>query len=320
MTRIASEDDFLALVDRHFPREHTGVLLGRGDDAAGVAWPGASCVTTDLFLEDVHFRRAYFAPEDVGYKAVAVNVSDVAAMGCLPTGFVLGLVCPEAMGLDFWDGVLRGMALAAAPFDLPLVGGDLDGGAMIGIAVTIWGRPGPTGRVLTRGTCRPGDILFAVGPLGLARMGLTVLEQNDPAAATHYPVATAAHLRPTPRVMAGLALAGLDGVTAAMDVSDGLARDLPRLLAPGTGAALAIAPQACHPELAAWAAANGRDPVLELVTGGEDYALLGAVAPDDWPSVARAVPEAWPLGHVREEPGITVNGQPLAFRGFDHFG
>ena len=80
MTRIASEDDFLALVDRHFPREHAGVLLGRGDDAAVVDWPGAACVTTDLFLEDVHFRRAYFAPEDVGYKSVAVNVSDVAAM------------------------------------------------------------------------------------------------------------------------------------------------------------------------------------------------------------------------------------------------
>ena len=105
-----------------------------------------------------------------------------------------------------------------------------------------------------------------------------------------------------------------------MDVSDGLARDLPRMLAPGTGAALTIAPEACHPELCAWAAANSSDPILDLVLGGEDYALLGAVAPDDWPRVAKAVPGAWQLGCVRDKPGITVNGQSLTSRGFDHFG
>jgi thiamine-monophosphate kinase len=216
--------------------------------------------------------------------------------------------------------VLAGMAAATAPFDLPLLGGDLDRGPMVGIAVTVWGRPGPTGRVLTRGSCRPGDVLFAVGGLGLARVGLAVLEQGDPEAALRYPAATAAHLRPTPQVAAGLALAGISGVTAAMDVSDGLARDLPRLLATGTGAALAIAPDACHPELAAWAGKSGRDPVLELVTGGEDYALLGTVSPDAWPLVARTVPEAWRIGLVTETPGITVNGRPLDARGFDHFG
>jgi len=320
MTRIASEDDFLALVDRYFPREHAGVLLGRGDDAAVVDWPGAACVTTDLFLEDVHFRRAYFAPEDVGYKSVAVNVSDVAAMGCQPVGFVLGLICPAGIGLDYWGGVLAGMAAATAPFDLPLVGGDLDRGPMLGISVTIWGRPGPSGRVLTRETCRPGDILFAVGALGLARVGLHALERDGLQATTRFPVATAAHLRPMPQVAAGLALATINGVSAAMDVSDGLARDLPRMLAPGTGAALTIAPEVCHPELCAWATANGSDPILDLVLGGEDYALLGAVAPDDWPRVAKAVPEAWAIGHVREKPGITVNGQSLTSRGFDHFG
>lgn len=320
MSRITSEDDFLALVDRHFPRAHPGVVLGRGDDAAVVAWPGATCVTTDLFLEDVHFRRAYFSPADVGYKAVAVNVSDVAAMGCAPIGFVLGLICPEGIGADYWDALLGGMAAATAPFDLPLVGGDLDRGPLVGLSVTLWGRPGPTGRVLTRGTARPGDVLFAVGPLGLARAGLTVLEARGPAAAADYPRAVAAHLRPAPRVAAGLALAGIAGVSACLDVSDGLARDLPRLLGPGRGADLAIPAQAMPPEIVALARETGRDPLAELVAGGEDYALLGAVADGDWPAVAEAVPEAWRLGRVTDREAVTVNGRAPAARGFDHFG
>jgi thiamine-monophosphate kinase len=320
MTHFTSEDDFLALVDRHFPRRGAGVVLGRGDDAAVVAWPEATCVTTDLFLEDVHFRRSYFSPRDAGYKALAVNVSDVAAMGGWPLGFVLGLLCPEAVGADFWDGVLAGLAEAAAPFDLPLVGGDLDRGPMVGISITLWGRPGPSGRWLTRGTARPGDRLFAVGPLGLARAGLTALEGQGQAAGTRYPAAVAAHLRPQPQVAAGLALAELAGVTACMDVSDGLARDLPRLLPPGAGAELAIDRTAIHPEILALAEALGRDPILELVAGGEDYALLGAVPPADWPAVRQALPHALALGRVRAEPGITVNGAPLAARGFDHFG
>jgi thiamine-monophosphate kinase len=323
MTHITSEDDFLVLVDRHFPRQAEGVLLGRGDDAAVVAWPGRVCVTTDLFLEDVHFRRSYFSPRDAGYKALAVNISDVAAMGGWPLGFVLGLVCPDTVGAAYWDEVLAGLAEAAAPFALPLLGGDLDRGPLVGISITLWGRPGPEGRFLTRGTARPGDVLFAVGELGLARAGLTALERFGSAAGKRFPAAVAAHLRPTPRIAAGLALAGLAGqagLTACMDVSDGLARDLPRLLPPGTGAALDLDRAAVHPEIAALAGELGRDPLLERVIGGEDYALLGAVDPDGWPQVRRAVPEAVALGRMRPEPGLVVNGLPLAERGFDHFG
>jgi len=320
MTRITSEDDFLALVDRHFPRRAPGVLLGRGDDAAVVAWPERVCVTTDLFLEGVHFRRDYFSPADIGYKALAVNLSDVAAMGGTPIGCVLGLICPPDADAAFWDGVLAGLAAAAAPAEVPLVGGDLSAGDRVGLAITVWGKPGAAGRFLTRGTATPGDTLFAVGPLGLARAGLFALERDGTNAAADVPAAVAAHLRPTPRLAAGTRLADLPGVTACMDVSDGLARDLPRLLAPGTGAALHLDRARVHPEAARLAEAQGRDPVLELVAGGEDYALLGAVGANDWPAVAREVPEAWPLGRVLDVPGINLNGAPLAARGFDHFG
>lgn len=320
MTRITSEDDFLALVDRHFPRRRPGVLLGRGDDAAVVAWPERVCVTTDLFLEDVHFRRRTFSPADIGYKALAVNLSDVAAMGGEPVGCVLGLICPDGLDAAFWDGVLTGLAEAAALADLPLVGGDLSAGDRIGLTITLWGKAGASGRFLTRGTGKPGDTLFAVGPLGLARAGFDALERKGTSAAARFPAAVAAHLRPTPRLAAGRRLAGIPGVTACMDVSDGLARDLPRLLAPGTGATLSLDRDRVHPEAARLAAEQDRDPILELVAGGEDYALLGTVEPDAWPTVAREVPEAWELGRLLAEPGIDLNGKPLTIRGFDHFG
>ena len=320
MTRIASEDDFLALVDRHFPRCPPGVLLGRGDDAAVVPWPQRVCITTDLFWEHVHFRRAYFSPQDIGFKALAVNISDVAAMGAWPIGFTLGLLCPDGLDAAFWEGVMAGMAQAAAPWALPLLGGDLSRGEAVGLAITLWGRAGTSGRFLTRGTTAPGDMLFVVGPLGLARTGLLALERDGPAAARDFPAAVAAHLRPQARVEAGLRLAGIPGVRALLDVSDGLARDLPRLLGPGCGAALDIAPSAVHPETAALADARGLDAIPELVAGGEDYALLGSVDPGQWPLVARTVPEAWAIGRVVDTPGIVLNGSPLATQGFDHFG
>lgn len=320
MTRIASEDDFLALVDRHFSRTHPAVPLGRGDDAAILGWPERTCVSTDLFLENVHFRRSYFSPEDIGYKALAVNSSDIAAMGGYPIGFTLGIVCPDGLDATFWDALLEGMAQAAAPWGIPLVGGDISCGDTLGLCVTIWGRPGASGRFLSRQGALPDDVLFAVGPLGLARTGLLTLEREGAAAAQRFPAAVAAHLRPVARVDAGVRIAEIPGVRALMDVSDGLARDLPRLLGPDRGATLAIEGSRVHPETAALADVLGQDAVLELVIGGEDYALLGSVAPDAWPELAARVPEAWPLGRVQNEPGITVNGAPLVAAGFDHFG
>uniref|UniRef100_I2Q303 Thiamine-monophosphate kinase n=1 Tax=Desulfovibrio sp. U5L TaxID=596152 RepID=I2Q303_9BACT len=320
MTRLRSEDDFLALIDRHFPREGDGIVLPRGDDAAVVACPGPVCVTTDLFLEDVHFRRGYFSPQDTGYKALAVNISDVAAMGCRPTGFVLGLVSPEDADREYWDGVMAGMATLAARFDLPLAGGDLSRGDKVGLSVTIWGAPGASGRFLPRGAAAPGDVLFVVGDIGLARVGLAVLEKDGPDAAARFPDAVAAHLRPEPQVAAGLVLAGLSRVTACMDVSDGLARDLPRLLPSGLGADLFLPPALLHPEVTAHAAGHGRKPEQEAVFGGEDYALLAAVSPAGWPEVRAALPQAKAIGLVAGNAAYRLNGAPFDPRGFDHFG
>lgn len=320
MARIASEDDFLTLMDAHFPRTGEGILVPRGDDAAVIACPPALCVTTDLFVEDVHFRRRYFTPDQIGAKSLAVNLSDVAAMGGIPVGFVLGLVCPDDAERDYWDALLAGMAAVASGHNVPLVGGDLSKGEKIAVSVTVWGTPGPSGRFLTRGSGAPGDILVAVGDLGLARVGLAVLEKGGPVAAADWPAAVAAHLAPQPRLEDGLALAAIDGVTSCMDVSDGLARDLPRLLPAGCGADLFFTPASLHPEVTAHAAGHGRPPEKVAFFGGEDYALVATVAPAALPALRAALPQAKAIGRVTPTPGYTLNGTAINERGFDHFG
>lgn len=315
---IASEADFLALIDEHFLNRHPRVPLMRGDDAAILAAPERICLTTDLFIEGAHFRKSYFSPEDIGHKALAVNLSDAAAMGAAPLGFSLGLAGPAETEISFWDGVLRGMSALAGRFDLPLAGGDLSAAPLLVLAVTLWAEPGPAGRFLTR-TCSPGDVLFLVGPVGLARLGLTVLEAHGPRAAKAWPAATAAHLRPEPRVSEGLLLAGIPGVSSLMDVSDGLARDLPRLLGPDLGADIEIPLDSLHPEVASFARKAGRDPAESAFAGGEDFALLGAASPEAVREAERAVPGLMRLGAVANRPGIRLNGRPAATRGFDHF-
>ncbi len=334
--RIRSEDDFLQCIDRHFPRQHGHVVLGRGDDCAilSVREPGELCLSTDLFLEDVHFRQRYCAPGDIGHKALAVNISDIAAMGGQPLGFSLGLMAPPNLPAAFWDECFAGMAALAARHDVALTGGDLSGAPSLGFSVSIWGEPAPGRPMLRRGPVLPGDVLLVLGepleagqplPLGLARQGLRLLEAHGREAVGPWPACCTAHLRPAPQVAAGLALAGCDGVHGCMDISDGLARDLPRLLAFGQpkggplGAALALEAAQLHPELVAACAEAGADPVAEAMAGGEDYLLLAAVTPEAVPAVTQAVPSLLRIGTVTEVPGLTCNGTPLAKRGFDHF-
>jgi len=315
---IASEADFLALIDGHFTNRHSRVPLMRGDDAAILATPERLCLTTDLFIEDAHFRKRYFSPEDIGHKALAVNLSDAAAMGAAPSGFSLGLAGPAETETSFWAGVLRGMSRLAGRFDLPLVGGDLNASPLLVLAVTLWAEPGPSGRLLTR-TCAPGDILFLIGPVGLARVGLSVLETHGPGAATDWPAATTAHLRPEPRVAEGLILAGIPGVSGLMDVSDGLARDLPRLLGPNLGADIELPADSLPSEVLNYARKIGCDPAQWAFTGGEDFALLGAASPQDLQEAKQALPGLRLLGSVADRPGIHLNGRPAATSGFDHF-
>jgi thiamine-monophosphate kinase len=316
---FTSEDQFLSAISASFPNVHPHMLLGRGDDCAVLKCPEAMALTTDLFVEDVHFRRSYFSPADAGYKALAVNLSDLAAMGATPLGFSLGLAGPPETPASYWEEVLDGMAQLAGSLDLPLVGGDLNACEKLVLAVTLWGAPGPSGRLLQRGGCQPSDVLFVVGDLGLAAVGLEVLEELGRSALGEWPEATAAHLRPGIKVAEGLTLARRPGMRGLMDVSDGLLRDLPRFLGSGLGADLAFAPDTLHPEVLRRAWETGRDPALLAVTGGEDYALLGACPRPFFLDVYTHVAGVWAIGEVAGDPGLRLDGRQLRPGGFDHF-
>ncbi|SNS08058.1 thiamine-phosphate kinase [Humidesulfovibrio mexicanus] len=324
-----SEQDFLAVIDRHFPDRGEHVLLGRGDDCAiigldpGQPGGGRLCLSTDLFVENVHFRRSYFSPADIGHKALAAAASDLAGMGAAPVGFALSLALPEGLDDGFLDQLLAGMAELSGRLSLPLIGGDLSRGPVLALDVVVLGRPGPSGRLLKRGQARPGDALLLLGDIGLARAGLLELEcrgECDPAA---WPAARAAHLRPEPRIAEGLALAQIvtaDGpaVSGLMDVSDGLTRDLPRFLGP-YGADISLNGDQLHPEVAAYFSARGEDPVEAALLGGEDYALLASTSPERLPMVLAVLPQARVIGAVSSEPGVRLNSGALLRQGFDHF-
>lgn len=317
--RLGSEDAFLSIIDRHFPNQGPELLLGRGDDCAVLRSQGEMIVTMDLFLEDVHFRRDYFEPEDIGYKALAVNISDVCAMGALPVAFTLGVCAPRNSTSLFWDRLLAGMAELASQWDMLLVGGDLNRACSVGLNITAWGHPIVPGKTLLRGQVAAGDSLFVVGELGLAKVGLSVLEDLGRSAMQDFPAATAAHLRPQLYREATTLLAARSDILGLMDVSDGLVRDLPRFVGAQRGASLSLEPQALHPEVLAFAQRKNEDPVRLAVVGGEDYALLGACGKDDLDAVVAAIPGAVAIGTVTSTPGVRLHGRLLSDEGFDHF-
>ncbi|MUM78378.1 thiamine-phosphate kinase [Pseudodesulfovibrio sp. F-1] len=314
---MKSEQDFLDLIDTHFTFGHELLRLGRGDDCAVLAGGRDICVSSDLFLEDVHFRRDYFTAEDIGHKALAVNISDIAAMGARPFAFTMDLMVPPGLDEEFWNGFFQGMATLARHTDMALAGGDLSRADRLGVSISIFGVGGSKGRFLTRGNCAPGDILFTVGELGLARVGLLTLEALGRQAREEFPTAALAHLRPKPKVMIGTLL-NAAGVKGLMDVSDGLARDLPRFLGPNLGADLTLRGEMLNGNVVAYALAMGLDPVELTVLGGEDYALLGCVSEEEFPKAA-SVPGFTEIGRVTEAQGIRINGTPFSTPGFDHF-
>lgn len=356
-----SEDGILACLARYFPQTHPSLLLGRGDDCAVLKAGKPLCVSSDLFLEDIHFRRSYFSPEDTGHKALAVNISDLAACGARPCAFTLCLGLPDWVDMPWLEAFFSGMATLADKHRIALAGGDLSRCGQLHISVTVWGEPTAGDGFLTRGGSMPGDILFLVGQVGLARTGLAMLEKHGRDALELWPDACAAHLRPQPQVDAGLLLARAGSNArppALMDLSDGIMRDLPRLLglsgglsagkssATGPngiatvvgastrndniyararskgalGAALLLPRGLLHPEVVRYALDCHKNPVHEALLGGEDYALLGSCASDMLAPLHAAIPGFVSIGTITHGGGITCNNEPLDhLHGFDHF-
>ncbi|HXG04558.1 MAG TPA: thiamine-phosphate kinase [Candidatus Binatia bacterium] len=256
-----------------------GVAIGIGDDAAVLEpTPGRRLVlTTDLLIEDIHFRRRYTEPADIGWKALAVNLSDVAAMGAAPRWSLVALACPPGTTMDEVEAFYEGLAALAAEHHVALVGGDTSaspGGWIVNVTVI-----GETdGIPLTRAGARPGNVIAITGDVGRSAAGHAVLERRR--APTGLPAdvlaaVTDAHLRPRPRVREARWLAAAGGVTAMIDLSDGLATDLRHLAREsGVGARVDLARLPVAPTTRLVARALGRDPLAWAAAGGEDYELL----------------------------------------------
>ena len=299
-----------AVLARIFPRlpAATAQLLGPGDDAAVVAAPdGRYVVTTDMMIHGPYFRLAWSTPFDLGWKAATTNLSDVAAMGAVPTALVVALAAPAETSIDFLesfaDGLREGCA-ALAP-GAGVVGGDLSVSSTLTIAVTAFGDLEGRAPVLRSGA-RPGDIIAVSGTLGAAAEGLRMLFERgvvdgvpDATAAAQlaaeHPVPIAAQLRPHPPIADGRA-AAIAGATAMLDLSDGLALDAARI-ASASGVALAL---------------QGLTP--EEFTGGEDHSLLATFPP------GTALPGGFrAIGLVTEGQGITLDGVDAERAGWDPY-
>ena len=330
LTTITSENDFLRLVDKYFPATSPHQTLARVDDCAELLMPREIAMSSDLFVEDEHFRTSYFTYFEIGHKSLAVNLSDMAAAGAIPLGFNMNLILPKATPRQSVEELLKGMSSLAARYSLPLTGGDLTKGEKLGICITVWGQKAGT-RFLRRGECSPGDYIFLLSdaapmPLGLARAGLTVLEAlGRQEAMQRFPAACTAHLTPTPLVELGARLANISPGSALMDLSDGLARDLPRLLgwsqqSKGWGAELELEEGILSPALLDFCREFELPPLREALLGGEDYLLLGtAKNPEDIEKAAKeSGGHAQIIGKVRKS-SLLVNGAPLKLDGFDHF-
>ncbi|MBP3731303.1 MAG: thiamine-phosphate kinase [Mailhella sp.] len=333
-----SEDSILTVINRYFPLEHPSLLLGRGDDCAVLRGGGNLAVSTDIFAENAHYRRRYFSAKDIGCKSLAVNISDIAAAGAVPEGFSIGLTLSGDEDEDWISGFCKGLKHVADNFSLAVSGGDLSRASLQSVCITAWGRlPDSLPLGLRRGSAQEGDVIFTCGRLGLARAGLMLLEGSHDACELQtlkeeWPACCGAHLHPLPMARAGAALGricaelGLQDRVGLMDVSDGLASDLPRLLArerSGLSADIALSRSMLHEEVCRYADAHDFDAPSFAFAGGEDYALVGTSPADAWPEIDKRMSglghELSCIGEAYRGSYDLVNGSPACESGFDHF-
>nr|SBP00401.1 Thiamine-monophosphate kinase [Nonomuraea gerenzanensis] len=290
-------------------------MLGPGDDAAIVGAPdGRVVVSTDLLLEGRHFRRDWSTGYDVGRKAAAQNLADVAAMGATPTSLVVGLGLPADLPVSWLDALTDGFAEECALVGASVAGGDVTRCDLVVIGVTALGDLGGRAAVLRSGA-RPGHVVAVAGRLGYAAAGWALLEAGVPVGSGVLAEAVAGHRRPCPPYAMGPLAAEL-GASAMLDVSDGLLQDLGHI-AQASGVRVELDPEAFpmgEPVVAA-AKELGADPLEWVLAGGEDHALAAV-----FPAEVR-LPDGWHVvGRVTEGEGVLVHGRDIAARGWDHFG
>jgi thiamine-monophosphate kinase len=281
------ERALLARIRARLPKPPATVVVGIGDDAAVVRGPrnARTVLTTDALIEGVHFDRAFSAPADIGYKALAVNLSDLAAMGASPAWALLSLALPGGTAVEDIEALVDGLVALASSQSVALIGGNLTSspGPLV-VDVTAVGTVHPR-RVLLRGGGRPGDDLYLSGTIGAGSAGLEMLQAGaggrDFSPADQAP-AINRYLRPEPRVRLGRAIGDARAARAAMDLSDGLADAVTQIAeASGCGVELDAASLPIDARARHWWASRNEDSIVRALSGGDDYELVVAL-PGKW--------------------------------------
>ncbi|WP_433791830.1 thiamine-phosphate kinase [Actinoplanes sp. CA-252034] len=309
---IAEAGEF-GLIGRIVPRLGTGesTLIGPGDDAAVIRAPdGRVVASTDVLVEGRHFRRDWCSPTDVGHRAAAANLADIAAMGAVPTALLLALCVPTGLDIAWAEGLADGLAAEAGLVGAAVVGGDTSSSPTLTIAVTALGDLCGAAPVRRDGA-RPGDILALAGRIGHAAAGLTVLSRGF----RTPKLLVEAYRRPAVPYAAGPEAARL-GATSMIDVSDGLLQDVGHI-ATASSVAIDVHSDAFDlpDQMRDAAKALGVDPYQWLLAGGDDHPLAATFPP------SAALPPHWrPIGTVTSGEGVTVDRKPWTGGfGWDHF-
>jgi thiamine-monophosphate kinase len=328
-----TERDLIARIRATLSPAPAWLLVGIGDDAA-VVEPERNRVevlTVDALIEGVHFDRAFVPPAAIGHRALAVNLSDLAAMGAAPRLALLSMALPASLPLADFDAIAAGFSALASHHGIHVVGGNLTrspGPLMIDVTVmgTVKRR-----QALTRAGARPGDEIYVSGTLGAAAAGLALLRgaANDERRTANDERLISSFLFPEPRLKFGIHLARNKAAAACMDLSDGLSDGLQQM-AEASGVGMAIDASALPIDAAARAffAARGDDPSIEALRGGDDYELLIAVRPRTQRRLTAAMRRGdvvlTRIGRCCAERGITLRGLAAGDaaalpEGFTHF-
>jgi thiamine-monophosphate kinase len=325
-----NENRIIQLLQKFSPKGNPLIKKGIGDDAAVIISGNAKerwVVTTDMLLENIDFRRDWITPGELGYKSLAVNLSDLAAMGAQPRFFTVSLALPSDISekwiLDFYGGLTE-LSNSKKAW---LIGGDLSGSKSgIFMSITALGES-RKGKILYRSGGRPGDLLYVTGKLGQSAAGLNLL-QNGCIRPRGGPQKEAllSHRKPEPRCETGLWLAQCGFVRCMMDLSDGFSTDLPRMCSEsGVGAEIDVSRLPVFSKSSLW----NCNPVDLALNGGEDFELLFAVPKKKALLFEKSYPNKFPkitcVGEMTSASNSLwlhdagKNRRPMLEQGFDHF-